>query len=623
MKYLTLFTPRNRIFGLMLLTCVEAALGQVDKNTSISEYLRLANQHEQQGDKRQASHYLNEAATLEWEQKQYAKAIEYFEKSLTLNVAVGNQNGINGIYNNLGMLHNDMHQYEKALEYFQKNLVGRRAGGDKVSLIASLVNISVILNNLQRYQDAVGYLEESLAIARETSDAKQMRSCYGMLAETYEKMGNNERMMHYFDLYRTFHEKVQGEREKVAFGIAEKAQLETKNMALNLKLAEKENEISLLAKERVIQSKEQQINVSNTKQEALLFRLSKTDLVIRSLKQDSIAKENEAKIKSLQLKENQDSLARTRLTRNFLIAGAFLLAGLIGMLLFRYREKQKTNQQLAIQNQQILEQKDEIEDQNKHITDSIMYAQRIQAALLTDTANLQKIIPESFILFQPKDIVSGDFYWFEETFNKTIIAAVDCTGHGVPGAFMSMLGSSFLRKIVNEEGITESDKILARLHTNVREALHQNESENKDGMDIALYVIDKAQQKLDFCGAHNPLIYIQGGELHEIKGSPRSVGGYEYKNSSIPFTKSSIEINEPTALYVFSDGFQDQFGGPNDRKFMVKRLKQLLLEIHQQPLAEQQVILANTLAEWKGNQKQIDDILVIGAKISPEILSKV
>jgi serine phosphatase RsbU (regulator of sigma subunit) len=584
-------------------------------STDIAKNIQMASDAEKEGDKRKATYYLNQAADISWQQKNYNQAIVYFEKSLQLNQEINNINGINGIYNNLGMIHHDLGHYEKALGYFLKNLEGRRSGSDKVSLTHSLINISTIYNNLNRHEEAVAHLQEALRLSLELRDLKQMRSCYGMLAETYEKAGNQKQMLYYFDLYRTVHEKVQGDREKTYIATAENAKLE----ARNLELKRQNQALELSNKQREIEHKDRLIATFDSAQDTLLAKLDKNQLIIEVLKKDSIAHVKDRKIKDLELSKKEASLQSSRTIRNFSLIGLLFLIVFITFLGFRYQEKQKTNKKLANQNQQILHQKNEIEEKNKDITDSINYAQRIQLAMMTEKENLNRIIPESFILFKPKDIVSGDFYWFEQTYNKILVAAVDCTGHGVPGALMSMLGSSFLRQIVNE-GITESDRILEKLHQNVRESLNQSVTENRDGMDAALYVIDKFHKRLEFSGAHNPLIYIQNNQLFEIKGSRRSVGGYEYKEVMGVFSKTYIDVSVPTCMYVFSDGYQDQFGGPENRKFMIRPLKTLLLAIHQKPMAEQQKILEQNLATWKGEGKQIDDVLIIGAKIDPELL---
>jgi len=277
-------------------------------------------------------------------------------------------------------------------------------------------------------------------------------------------------------------------------------------------------------------------------------------------------------------------------------------------------ELQKNN--IEIQKQELEVAYTDISKKNKHITSSINYARKIQQAILPLDARIEQALPESFVFFQPRDTVSGDFYWFADKGDVLIIAAVDCTGHGVPGAFMSMIGNTLLNQIVNEKGITEPALILNQLHQGVRKALRQEEdhSERQDGMDIALCTFYKQTRQLQYTGANNSLYLIQNGELTETKANKCGIGGTQ-KEAERLFTNHSFTITDTTACYLFTDGYEDQFGGPENRKFMSKRFKQLLVDIHSKPGNEQKQMLADTLHTWKGHEAQMDDILVIGFQV--------
>ncbi len=284
----------------------------------------------------------------------------------------------------------------------------------------------------------------------------------------------------------------------------------------------------------------------------------------------------------------------------------------------RTAEIQEQNKELSVRqkeieakNNMLSEKNNEILQKNKDITSSINYAKRIQEAMLPMYDTINKALPESFILFMPRDIVSGDFYWFSETEDRIIITAVDCTGHGVPGAFMSMIGSEILTTIANKK-IVEADQILDNMNKDVRKALKQDETENQDGMDMALCVIHKKDNTVDYAGAKNPLVYIQDGKLTQIKASKQSIGGHQLGQ---PFEKYTIKCDVPTWFYIFSDGFQDQFGGPRQRKFMIKRMKKMLLENHQKPIHEQKIIMEKVISDWMKNTEQTDDIILIGFKV--------
>jgi serine phosphatase RsbU (regulator of sigma subunit)/HAMP domain-containing protein len=263
---------------------------------------------------------------------------------------------------------------------------------------------------------------------------------------------------------------------------------------------------------------------------------------------------------------------------------------------------------------EIARQRESIQKSNEKITASINYASRIQSAMLPDLAEISRCLPDSFVFFRPRDIVSGDFYWLQEKDGKILLAAVDCTGHGVPGAFMSMIGIDMLNEIVNGKGITEPDQILNLMHRRIRQALKQEITQNRDGMDIALCVIDEKGRQLTFSGAKTSIVYCQNDQLLEIKGNNVPIGGLQREQDRI-FTRHVISTETPTTFYLFTDGYKDQFGGNSNTKLTARAFKQLLFSMHKQPADAQKTALANHLEEWMGTHPQLDDILVIGVKI--------
>jgi ligand-binding sensor domain-containing protein/serine phosphatase RsbU (regulator of sigma subunit) len=272
--------------------------------------------------------------------------------------------------------------------------------------------------------------------------------------------------------------------------------------------------------------------------------------------------------------------------------------------------------QIEAQKQEIDETRITLQHKNKDITDSINYAKRIQQALLPPLSILKDSL-EAFVLFLPRDIVSGDFYWFTQREGKTIVAAIDCTGHGVPGAFMSIIAETHLDRIINVMGIMSPALILEELDKAVRTTLRQNETQSRDGMDMSICVIDKQNNTVTFGGAKNPLIYITNGEVYQEKGNIRGIGGYskKYLKNTPNFKEQVIQVTEPTSFYIFSDGYQDQFGGKNDDKFMKKRFRQVLKDIQTEDMDTQKQLLEGGFERWKGERQQIDDVLVIGFKM--------
>ena len=276
--------------------------------------------------------------------------------------------------------------------------------------------------------------------------------------------------------------------------------------------------------------------------------------------------------------------------------------------------KERTAEVVA-QKEEIEIQNEKIAAQNEEIKSSIHYASRIQGAILTPPEQINRIFPDNFILYLPRDIVSGDFYYITQIGSKKISVVADCTGHGVPGGFMSMLGVSFLTQIISQTEDLHAATILNKLRHQVITALHQTGEigGSKDGMDLALYILDEQIMHLEFAGANNPLVHISNGELNHIKSDKMPIG--IHLRGDTPFTNFELDVKKGDVIYTFSDGYADQFGGGDARKFMIKNLKELLLEIHQKPMDEQREILHKTLLDWHGDTPRIDDVVVMGVRI--------
>ncbi|MCK4630642.1 MAG: SpoIIE family protein phosphatase [Bacteroidales bacterium] len=265
--------------------------------------------------------------------------------------------------------------------------------------------------------------------------------------------------------------------------------------------------------------------------------------------------------------------------------------------------------------QELLKQKDEISRQKKEIIESLEYARLIQTALLPQLSSIRKALHDNFILYLPKDIISGDFYWIFEQEENILFAAVDCTGHGVPGALMSILGITSLNEIVSEADDLKANRILNQLREKIMKSLHQTGrgGESKDGMDISFCIYNRKTNELQYSGANNPLYYIRQNILYEIKPDkmPIGVSGIEEKS----FRNNVVKMKKGDVLYIFTDGFPDQFGGPKEKKFKYKPFKNLLLEIHNKNMKEQREILESSFSDWKMDFEQVDDVLVIGIRI--------
>ncbi len=298
------------------------------------------------------------------------------------------------------------------------------------------------------------------------------------------------------------------------------------------------------------------------------------------------------------------------------IAVGILILLLAIVALNRYLVKKRAGELLAVQNSEIQHQKNIIEEKNKDITDSIYYAQRIQNAILPSKEQIKSIFPESFVLFRPKAIVSGDFYWFEESGDYKLFSVVDCTGHGVPGAMLSVVGHNFLNKAVHDEKLIMPDKLLQFLNENISKMLRQKHEDKviQDGMDIALCAYHEKSQTLYYSGSFNSMYYIRSGELHEVKSDKIFIGNF-YQEPDKKFTLHSIKVEKGDLFYVFSDGFADQFGGPTGKKFKYKPFKELLLSMNYEKMQTQEGKLSAAFEEWKRNLDQVDDVCIIGVRV--------
>lgn len=301
----------------------------------------------------------------------------------------------------------------------------------------------------------------------------------------------------------------------------------------------------------------------------------------------------------------------------------------LGHALIRMRSDLRENERVLEakvieRTEEVVRQKEEIEVQNrkleilyKHVTDSIRYAKRLQDAILPPPAVVNRLLPDSFILFKPKDIVSGDFYWMTEKAGKVIVAAVDCTGHGVPGAFMSIVGNNMLNQIMRERELPEAGVILDKLNRLAGKNINQQVDDTavRDGMDLSLCILDPITRTMEMAGANNPIYLFRKGEMKEYKADKMPIGYIEEGNTR-SFATTKIQLEPGDTIYLFSDGYADQFGGPKGKKFMIGQFRSFLKKIHTKSLAEQKQLMDNTIEQWRGNLEQVDDILVIGFRVS-------
>lgn len=588
-----------------------------DKQDDVDRYLELVTRYKQANNLQQAIFYLNRVAFTYWENGSLCEAVTYFLESVPLNEKIANYTDIKTIYSNIGLIYTDLERFDLALENFYKSLDARRKLNDKSEIAAGLIDVAYIHGALKQHDRAIPLLEEALELSRDLGNARLTYNSLSLLAYNFDRTGNIAKAQSTNDMLTQIKDLLAKREAVVEFEGA---------------LAEKETEVVRGKFERTAQALEmelQKLRAQATRDSLGFVVQSKQD----SLKQaEQISLQRAQEIQLLEtVRENQELaqkelVARQRAQQTVIYSGAaglFLLL-LLSLFIYKgYRDKQKANTLLSNQNEKIQKQSSQIKNQNKNISKSINYALGIQKALLPMQETLKQYFIDSFIYFKPRDVVSGDYYWFKPIpgengeFNiktdKFAISAIDCTGHGVPGAFLSMIGYNLLDEIV-DKGVHKPGRILQELNRGIRKALRQDVTDNRDGMDMALCLWDPITKTIEFSGAKNPLVYITNGELIRIRGDKESIGGGAHFDQE--FTTHTIPIDSPTWIYMFTDGYIDQFGGNDGRKFMIKNFTELLLYIHELPASEQREILKITFNEWKRDEfTQIDDVLIVGCKI--------
>lgn len=507
----------------------------------------------------------------------------------------------------LGEVYSDLKKYSSAQDNFQAALKLARQQKDKRKEGESLVALAKSYADAGKPKKAIDPLEQALNLAIEQNSVSFQQQCYGLLADYYKASGDLKKSNEYKGQYNAIawnQQKEESDRK-----LNELARQSKKNKDLTVQqmrqMRELKEHITQVESEKMATESELQEQKAKLRQTEDSLKIIEGISLKRQLQIDLLNKDKE--LADMKIREQNARIKNEELLRDSIMAGILMASVLVAVLIINYRRKVKINKR--------------IHRQNENIKSSINYAKRIQEAMMPRKDQQQTFVSDSFVLLKPRDVVSGDFYWFSELPNGSIdrhqddlaFAAVDCTGHGVPGAFMSMIGINSLNGIINR-GITETNSILDILHMEIRTALRQEVTGNNDGMDVALCIYRKQRNVLEFSGAKNPLVYIQDNKLHQIKGDIHSIGGSKSK-PSLSFRKHAITIDKPTTVYLFSDGYRDQFGGKDNSKFMGKRFNQLLLDIHQLPMEEQMQSLNKTIEDWKGVGSQTDDILVMGIKL--------
>ena len=531
-----------------------------DFENALKYYLRAQKLFEIKGDLRRNMQIQNNIGNVYLEKGQDQIALKYYKSVLDLYQGINDESFLFEPYSNIGKVYFNKGQLDSAFYYFNLSLKKEKQLDNKFGIASAYVRIARLQNLRGNHLQALDASITAVDIAESVGSKPILMESYSTLAEVYLHLNDIQNSYVYMNRYHLIKDSLYNESTRTAIAELEK----------NIELEQKEKEISLLKKE--------------------------------------------AEIRELEMKNNQ-------LYSYGGIILLILITALAVVAYSRFRQSKRAKFLLEKQNQQILDSKKKLEIQklkleswNQNITDSIEYAKSIQEGIMLKNS-FQDNISDSFVLFQPKDIVSGDFYWYTKVGNCDIIALIDCTGHGVAGAFMTVIANSAMNQVVLEEGMTDPAAILTRLDEKVMDTLKQKQVTSKThSMDVALCKIDHDQQELIFAGAKRPLYVVHLNELSELKGDKYTIGEY-YKTPDKKFTNHVIPLQAGQYFYMTSDGYADQFGFETQKKYMSKRLKDLLTKIADKSMLEQHKSLNLEMQRWKGEMEQTDDMLVIGFKI--------
>lgn len=545
--------------------------------------------------------YFNNIGVAFTNQKNYSRGLEFFIKSKNVAETIKNPRSVDLLYNNIGWLYMLTGQNDSALLYLNKSLELSENSKDKYTLTLCLHNLGEVYRRTKQYEKGFPYAFRSYEISKQQGFRDQMVANLETMGSIRLEQKRNDEAENYL---------LQG--IDISKAIDAKTHIITVSSLLAKLYEEKQNyrkafeyyELFAITNDTVL-------NQASSKHIAEMNAKYTTE---QKEKEIELLRKND-EIQQLELYENQDKLMQQRMISTGIFIG-FVLLMITAMLLYnRYILNKKTNYKLQKAFKLIEDKNILIERSNAIITDSIDYAKHLQEAILLKPDDLKRFFTNDFFVFhKPSHIVSGDFYWCSSQQDKIIIAIADCTGHGVPGGFMSMIGNSLLNEIVNEHKVIETHKIADLLDKRIIEILHQYEnSQQYDGMDVSICCIDKTKKEITYTGAkHN--MYTFNGKLKKIKGDPYSVGGAQHQQSKL-FTTQTFSYNEGLNLYLFTDGYCDQSGGSENKRFTSRQFENLLTQIQLVEMHDQKGVLEKVFDEWKGNSKQRDDVLVVGVKV--------
>jgi serine phosphatase RsbU (regulator of sigma subunit)/predicted negative regulator of RcsB-dependent stress response len=625
-----------------------AGLAMANKNIGLGYYMQgelaealrywepALEQYEELGDKQMVANLMSNVGAIYYTSGKNLEAMELWIPALKMAEELSDSTRISTLLMNIGVIYSEMPStLDSAINYYNRTIEMGEALGDHHMVGVTTINLGEVYMEKQEYDSALFYFEKSLTILTSSSDIAMALNFIGAI---YSERGDYQRALAYREdaLEMTWKENAQRERAGILLGLANTYE----NLENPLKAIEYFREAEILAEgiglnEELSGAYEglatnyaeiedypnayKYLSLQNTIDD-VIYRIESENMTTELMNSYQMEKkQNEITVLEQQAEIDQLNSKRQRgLIIGTAVFGLLILALAAG-LYNRWRYVRRTNQK--------------INEQKQQITDSITYAQRIQSAILPSQEVMEELLPDHFVLYRPKDIVSGDFYWIKEVQDHLVIVGADCTGHGVPGAFMSMLGITMFNDLIGDRCFDAPGAILDRLREKVKEMLVQqgNSDEQKDGMDLAIAVFNKTTKEIHFSGANNPLYIIRRKDrpeqkdleafasidngdfrLFELKGDKQPIGTHWEET---PFRTTSVKLMEQDSFYMFSDGYIDQFGGEARKKFKSMNFKKLLLSVQKESMDMQRQSLEQAFDQWRGPYEQIDDIIVLGVKV--------
>ncbi|MCB9195881.1 MAG: tetratricopeptide repeat protein [Flavobacteriales bacterium] len=642
-----------------------------DLNLSLDYHTKSLILRQEIGDKKGEALSLMNIGAIFHIQGDLVNALKYYYDCLKIREDINDQKGKAGVLNNIGAIYHYQKDYMEAVEFYEASLQIRKELNDQLGVGTCYSNIGLVFfdqgDSLQsagkipeahmKYDAALENYLESLKIYKEHEHLPGIGLIYNNIGGVYYKKGKVEIALDYYNLSREIKEQVgdkaghasalsnmaniyfdKGQTDEAikhaqkAYDFATEANSIVEINASSLilyKAYKKKNQPNLALKyhESYLSTKDSLQNSENNKltlQQQFKYEYEKKSTADSIIQAEAIKIKNaEIAAQTAEMEKNDLELSRQKEQKYYLYGGlglvvlfALFMANRVYVIKSQKKiiEDQKT--EVETQKNKIELQHHQLEETHKEISDSIKYAQRLQTAILPEMAELNKELKNGFVLFKPKDVVSGDFYWMQPTDKGVLFAVADCTGHGVPGAMVSVVCSNALNRSVKEFNLTEPSDILNKTKELVIETFEGSSAEIKDGMDIALCRIQFTETgaHLVFAGANNPLWILRekGVDIEEIKGSKQPIGKYETDH---PFEQYACTLGTGDSLYIFSDGYADQFGGEKGKKFKYKTLKDILVGMNQTPMDDQKLELLRIFDHWKGDFEQVDDVTLIGLRI--------